>query len=267
MADLDGKVAVVTGGGGGIGTAVCRVLAERGAAVVVADLDGDAAAVVAAAIEESGGSAIAYALDVSVEDEVRALVAAAGARFGGVDILHNNAAHTDIGPDNVPLTELDMDHWDRAMAVNVRGYAQMAKHLVPGMIGRGGGVIVNTASGAGMHGDLVRTAYGTSKAAVIGLTRYIATQYGRFGVRCIGIAPGLIATPAVDRGLTPEMYQVVASHHLTPRIGRPDDIAELVAFLASDRAGFITGTTIDIDGGFGAHTPTYGDEIRAGSGG
>jgi NAD(P)-dependent dehydrogenase (short-subunit alcohol dehydrogenase family) len=261
MGELTGKGAVVTGGGGGIGSATCRLLAERGASVVVADIDTEAAEAVAAEISADGGTALAVTVDMSSEQQVRALTDAAVDRFGGIDILHNNAALTDTAPDGV-LTDLDMDYWDRVMATNVKGYALGVKHFVPGMIERGGGIVVNTASAAGMQGDLVRAAYGTSKAAIIGLTRYVATQFGRFGVRCVAIAPGLIATPAVAREVPPEALELIASHHLTPRIGRPEDIAELVAFLASDRGSFISGTTIAIDGGFTAHAPTYVDMLR-----
>jgi NAD(P)-dependent dehydrogenase (short-subunit alcohol dehydrogenase family) len=261
MAELTGKVAVVTGGGGGIGRATSLLLAERGATVLVADLDEAAAKAVADAVAGAGGGALAVTVDVSSEDGVRALAAMAAAQFGGVDILHNNAALTDVAPDGV-MTDLDMAYWDRVMAVNVRGYALGVKHLVPQMIERGGGVVVNTSSAAGLQGDLVRIAYGTSKAAIIGLTRYVATQYGRFGVRCIGIAPGLIRTPVLAEQLPPEAIDLLASHHLTPRIGRPEDIAELVAFVASDRGSFITGTTIAVDGGFSAHSPTYVDTLR-----
>jgi NAD(P)-dependent dehydrogenase (short-subunit alcohol dehydrogenase family) len=262
MNDFDGRVAVVTGGGGGIGGATARLFAERGASVVVLDIDRDAADRVVAEIEGAGGAALAVAIDVSSEDDVRGMVDTVTARFGPVAVLHNNAAHTDIALDSVPLTDLDMSHWDQAMAVNVRGYALMAKHLVPGMIELGGGAIVNTASGAGLHGDLVRTAYGTSKAAIIGLTRYIATQFGRFGVRCNAIAPGLIATPAVARELDEAMRLMITSHQLTLPLGQPEDIAELVTFLASDRAKFITGETIAIDGGITAHSPMYAETIR-----
>jgi NAD(P)-dependent dehydrogenase (short-subunit alcohol dehydrogenase family) len=147
--ELTGKVAVITGGGGGIGRVTARLLAERGAVAVVADLNLTSADAAASEITAAGHTAMAYGLDVSVEDEVRTMAATVVERFGGVDILHNNAAHGGDAADDVALTELDMDHWERAMAVSVRGYALMAKHLVPSMIERGGGVVINTASNAG----------------------------------------------------------------------------------------------------------------------
>lgn len=262
MGELTGMVAVVTGGGGGLGSATARLLAERGASVVVADIDQAAAEAVAAEIEQGGAEALALRIDVSLEDDVRSMADAARQHFGGVDILHNNAAYTDMSGDGT-LTDIEVDYWDHVMAVNVRAYALGVKHLVPGMIERGGGVVVNMASASGLQGDVVRGAYGTSKAAIVGFTRYVATQYGRFGVRCVGIAPGMMATPAVARELTGEMRELIAAHHLLPRIGRPEDVAELVAFVSSERGSFITGTTIPLDGGFTAHAPTYADTLRA----
>ncbi|HVV30465.1 MAG TPA: SDR family oxidoreductase [Mycobacteriales bacterium] len=261
MADLDGRVAIVTGGGGGIGSATARLLAQRGASVAVADLDAESARAVADEIAATGVPAISAQVDVASEEEVRSLVSRVREQLGPVGILHNNAALTDNHPD-VVLTDIDLDYWDRAMAINVRGYVNMVKHVVPDMIEARGGVIVNMSSGAAYQGDPVRAAYGTSKAAIVGFTKYVATQFGRYGVRCIGIAPGLIATPAVARELTPQMRDLIASHHLTTEIGRPEDIAEVVAFLASDKARFITGTTIHVDGGFTAHAPTYADTMK-----
>jgi NAD(P)-dependent dehydrogenase (short-subunit alcohol dehydrogenase family) len=255
--DLEGKVAIVAGGGGpGIGGTTSRLLAERGAAVVVADVALEAAEDIANQITAAGGRAVPVETDISDEEQVERMVATAVEHFGGVDVLYNNAAAHDVEADP-PVTEMVVRDFDRMFQVNVRGFALGAKHTIPVMIERGGGVIVNTSSGAGVQGDITRTAYGSSKAALFGLTKYIATQYGRFGIRCIAIAPGVIATPGVDMALTPEMKEIFASNHLTGYIGRPEDVAEVVAFLVSDRARFITGTTIEVDGGFLAHSPVY----------
>ena len=260
--ELEGKVAIVTGAAGGIGSASAHALAQAGAAVVVADVNGDGAQGVAQAIQDEGHRAAAAEVDTSVESEIAAMVRTAVESFGRLDILHNNAAAT--GMDHMmrdgAIHELDSELWDRTMAVNLRGYMLGAKHAIPPMLERGAGVIINTASGTGLQGGFVQAAYGTSKAAVIGFTRNVATQYGKRGIRCVGVAPGLIRTPALAANMPPAVIEVMERHHLTPRIGEPEDIANAVVFLASDRAGFITGVTIPVDGGFTVHSPSYVDE-------
>jgi NAD(P)-dependent dehydrogenase (short-subunit alcohol dehydrogenase family) len=128
------------------------------------------------------------------------------------------------------------------------------------MLEQGAGVIINTASAAGLHASS-HPAYGVSKAAVIGFTRNVATLYGKRGIRCVGIAPGLVMTPAAEANVSKQVQKIMLRHHLTPRLGRPEDIANAVVFLASDRAGFVTGVTIPVDGGFSAHSPTYAEEM------
>jgi NAD(P)-dependent dehydrogenase (short-subunit alcohol dehydrogenase family) len=262
MGLLDGKVAIVTGSAGGIGTASARAIGAEGAHVVCVDLDGQAAQGVADAIVADGGRAIAVQTDQSDEAQAVTAVETAVREFGGVDILFNNGAAT--GPDTVGreghVHELDLEVWNRTMAVNVGGYMLFVKHVIPHLLRRGGGVIVNTSSGTGLAAEYTRAAYATSKAAIIGFTRNVATQYGKQGVRCVCIAPGIIMTPAVSRNMPPEALEVLANHHLTPRLGTPEDIANLVVFLVSDRAGFITGVTIPIDGGILSHLSTYPDE-------
>src|SRR4051794_15342950 len=178
MADLDGKVALVTGAASGIGEATARALAAAGAKVVVAGLHADKAKVVADSIVEAGGEAVGVGVDTSDEAAVAAGIAEAVAAFGGIDILHNNAAITsvDFMMRDSMVHQLDTDLWDQTMAVNVRGYMLCAKYAIPQMMKRGGGVIINTSSGAGAQGELVRPAYGTSKAAIIGFTRSLATE-------------------------------------------------------------------------------------------
>ena len=149
------------------------------------------------------------------------------------------------------------------LRVNVIGYMVGAKHAVPHMVRRGGGVVINTTSNAGLQAELIRPMYGTSKAAIIGLTRNIATQYGKQGVRSVAVSPGVILTPSVKANVSEEAVARLARHSLTPRVGTPEDVAELVAFLASDEAGFITGITIPVDGGLAAHFPTFAEELDA----
>lgn len=263
MADLDGKVALVTGGASGIGEASALALAEAGAKVVVAALHEDRAKVVADAIVARGGEAIPVAFDTSDEAQVKAGIEAAVRAFGGIDILHNNAAITSVEfmmRDGM-IHQLDVDLWDQTMAVNVRGYMLCTKHVAPLMLARGGGVIINTASGAGLQGELVRAAYGTSKAAIIGFTRSVATQYGKMGIRCVTVMPGLTLTPTVAKNMPAPMIEMMRRHHLTPEIAGPSDVANVVAFLASDKAAYITGALIPVDGGFSAHGPSFADEV------
>ncbi len=264
MAKLAGRVAIVTGGGSGIGRATVLALAHEGAAVVVADLSRERTEQVVAEVAAAGGAALAHVVDVADESAVAALVAATVARFGGLDILHNNAAATDwsiLGGDG-EIAQLDLAIWERSLAVNLRGPFLGCKHAIPAMLKRGRGAIVNTSSASGLTGDLVRTAYGVSKAGVDGLTRYVATQYGKRGIRCNAIAPGVIETPALRQNVPAEQIALFERHHLTPRLGTPEDIAAAVVFLASDDAAFITGQIISVDGGLLAHHPTVA-EVRA----
>jgi NAD(P)-dependent dehydrogenase (short-subunit alcohol dehydrogenase family) len=264
VAELQDKVAIVTGAASGIGAATARILAREGAAVVVADINGPGAEAVAKQIGADGGRAVAAEVDVSHEDQVAAMVAAAVRDFGGLDILHSNAALQTpevMARDNA-VTGIDTDLWDQVMRVNLRGYVLGAKHAIPAMLARGGGVIIHTTSGTGLQGELARPAYGTSKAAIIGFTRNVAAQYGKQGIRCVAVALGLVATEGLRANMPPPAQQMMLEHHLTPRLANPEDIGEVVSFLASDRAAFITGCTIPVDGGFSAHTASYADERR-----
>jgi NAD(P)-dependent dehydrogenase (short-subunit alcohol dehydrogenase family) len=264
VSSLAGRSALVTGGGSGIGAASARTLAREGAKVAVVDIVGESAEAVAASIREAGGSALAVQADVADEDQVRDMVAAAVKAHGGLGILHNNAALTspEVNMADGFVADMSYDLWNDIMRTNLGGYFLGAKHAIPHMLAAGGGVIINTASGAGLQGELMRPGYGTSKAAIIGLTRNIAAQYGKQGIRCVTVAPGLILTPGLKANLPDEAQQMLLSHHLTPALGEPEDVAELVAFLASDAARVITGTTIPVDGGFGSHTASFADETR-----
>lgn len=253
MKRLEGRIAIVTGGAGGIGAATAARLASEGATVIVADLDLDRAEAVAAKIGQ--GAAAAF-YDAEKPGTVEALIDTTVAGFGRLDILFNNAAITspEIQREDTTAVDINLEAWDRIMAVNLRGYLAGCKYAVPHMLKSGGGAIVNTASGSGFVGDLSRIGYGVSKAGVIALTRFIATQYGRQGVRCNAVAPGLILTEAAQAGV-PELIALVQNHVLTPRLGKPEDVAAAVAFLASEDAGFINGETIVCNGGSLAHQP------------
>ncbi len=255
MGRVEGKVAIVTGGAGGIGAATARALAREGASVAVVDIDDAGAAHVAQTIGAAGGTAIALRADLSEEHDVITAIAATVTRFGQLDVLHNNAALTDSDflSRDTAVTELSVEVWERAMAVNLRSQMLTCKHAVPEMVRSGGGSIINMSSGASLKGDRTRTAYGVSKAGVNTLTMYVATGHGREGVRVNTIVPGLIITDAVRAHLTESILEGLGRATLTPYLGQPDDVANLVVFLASEESRYITGQMITIDGGMSAH--------------
>jgi NAD(P)-dependent dehydrogenase (short-subunit alcohol dehydrogenase family) len=263
MGELEGKIAIVTGSTSGIGEASARALAAAGAKVVVTGLHEERAKPVADSIAETGVETLALGFDTSNEEQVAAAMQKVVDTFGGIDILHNNAAITsvDFMMRDGMIHELDVELWDQTMAVNVRGYMLCTKYAVPQMLSRGGGVVVNTSSGASLQGELVRAAYGTSKTAVIGFTRSVATQYGKMGIRCVCVVPGMTMTDTVATNVPPQLLEIMKRHTLTPELARPDDVANAVVFLASDRAKFITGIALSVDGGFGIHSPSYADEV------
>lgn len=265
---LSNKVAIVTGGGGGIGGATARLLAECGAAVAVVDIVQDNADHVVREIEEAGGSAAAFRADIAHEDQVEAVVEAVTSRFGGLDILVNNAALTaadDIRPDmEVGIADMPIAVWDRTMAVNLRGTMLCSKHAIPQMIKRGGGSIVNLSSIGGLQARPTLSAYGVSKAAVNMLTQYIATGYGRDGIRCNAVAPGFTTTETGLIGLSDEDRRVRARHTVLGRFGEPRDVANMIAFLASDEARVITGQIVAVDAGVTIHLPWYADQLERG---
>ena len=207
MERLIERVAIVTGGGGGIGGATARALAREGASVVVADIDGEAAEQVVTEISGTGGRAIAFQGDLSEETQVVSAIAAATSGFGRLDVLHNNAALTesDFLTRDTAVTDLPLEVWERTMAVNLRSQMLTCKHAVPEMVRHGGGSIINMSSGASLKGDRTRTAYGVSKAGVNALTMYVATSHGKQGIRVNTIVPGLIITDAVRAHLDEKM--------------------------------------------------------------
>ncbi len=255
MGQLEGKVAVVTGGGGGIGGATARALAREGAAVAVVVVDHDAADRVAREILASGGDALAVVADLAEEDDVVAAISGTVARFGRLDVLHNNAALTDSAflDRDTDVEGLSVEVWDRTLAVNLRSQMLTCKHAIPHLVATGGGSIINMSSGAALKGDRTRTAYGVSKAGVGTLTMYVATSHGKQGIRANTIVPGLIITDAVRAHLSEKLLARLSEVPLTPYLGQPDDVAGLVVFLASDASRYITGQMIVVDGGMSAH--------------
>jgi NAD(P)-dependent dehydrogenase (short-subunit alcohol dehydrogenase family) len=256
MSRLAEKVAIVTGGAGGIGAATAHELAREGAAVAVVDIDEAKAAGVADEIRRTGARAIALGGDLAQEHTARDVVRSTVAEFGRVDVLHNNAALTasDFLSRDTTVTEMSLDVWRRSLEVNLGSQLLMCKYVVPEMRRGGGGSIVNMSSGAALSGDRTRLAYGVSKSGVHTLTMYVATSEGKGGVRANTIVPGLILTDAVRAHLSEEVIANLGRATLTPYLGQPKDVAELVVFLASEASRYITGQMIAIDGGMSAHT-------------
>ena len=214
--------------------------------------------------KELGDNAQGCEFDAGDVDSVARLVDAAVAWTGRLDILHNNAAI--MAPDHIARdtnpVDIDFDVWDSTFDVNVRGYLAGVKYAVPHMIAAGGGSIIFTASGSGLLGDMSNIAYGASKGALLTFTKYVATIYGKQGIRCNAINPGLIRTEGGKRNVYGPMVDIMQRNTLTKRLGLPEDIAACVAFLASDDAAFINGTSIDVDGGMLCHMPYMSDVLQ-----
>ncbi len=244
---LDGVPAMVTGGARGIGRAICERLAEAGAAVMVADLDGDGARDVASRIREAGGVAEGRALDVADEDGVRSAIDACAERFGGLRVLVNNAGIFPVAP----LLDLEPALFDRVLAVNLRGLYLCTRHAARAMVAGGeGGSIVNVTSIDALHPSMVGLApYDASKHGAWGFTKSAALELAPHGVRVNAIAPGAIATPGVaEMPGAGSLEEFVAAIPLG-RIGTADDIATVALFLASGMSGYMTGSQVVVDGG------------------
>jgi NAD(P)-dependent dehydrogenase (short-subunit alcohol dehydrogenase family) len=255
--DLIGKVAIVTGAARGTGFGIAERLLADGMRVVLVDIDGEG-------VREAGGrldgqgEVLAVDADVADPEAARGFVEQAVERFGQLDLLVNNAAAMDretLGRDT-DLETVPYEVWDRTFAVNLFGPMVTCRHAMPHLIASGGS-IVNISTIGGLRGRWNQVAYGVSKAGLNSLTEYIATIYGRSGVRCNAIAPGLVMTEQAEVNLDPKARAVSASDRLIARAGRPADIGAVVAFLASDDASYITGQVLVVDGGTINHVPGY----------
>jgi len=251
VARLDGTVAVVAGGAGGIGTATCLRLADEGAAVVVGDLDADGAANVADRITAGGGRALAVHMDVADERSVADLFERAKAHFGGIDCVHVNAA--DLSPATIgadtEVVSMDLDVFDHILAVNLRGHVLCTRQAVPALLERGGGSIVYTASAAAFLGEPARPGYAIAKAGIGALVRHVASRWGRDKVRANAVAPGLVVTPAIAAAGPGEVLDRALRHARSWRLGDPADVAAMVAHLVSGDGAWINGQVISVDGG------------------
>lgn len=266
MDGLTGKVGIVTGAGSGIGRATAMKLAESGASVVVSDINLESADETVRLITEAGGAAVAQRTDIGSEEQLEATVQRAVDEFGALHLLHSNAADVSIIPRDLDVTRMDAQLWDRTFAVNLRGPLLGAKYAIPRMIEAGGGAIVTTSSATGEFGEFDRTAYSASKAAINQLTRSIATQYGKQGIRANAVAPGAVMTPTFDNAVPSEFVDMWKRNHLTPKMATPENVADVVAFLLSDLAAFITGQVLNVDGGLTIHTPLFAELIKDNAG-
>jgi NAD(P)-dependent dehydrogenase (short-subunit alcohol dehydrogenase family) len=249
MGALEGKVAVVTGAAMGIGRASALTFAREGASVVVADIDDQGGHETVALIASNGGQATFVHTDVSLKDDVTAMVRQAVDTYGGLDCAHNNAG---LAAPMAPLADYPDDGWDRTLAVMLTGVYHCLKAEIPLMLERGGGAIVNTASGVGLVGYRHQAAYTASKHGVIGLTKVAALDYGAHGIRVNAVCPGTARTPMVEQAIRydPSLDRQLKKLHPIGRIGEASEIAEAAVWLCTPAASFILGVALPVDGGY-----------------
>jgi NAD(P)-dependent dehydrogenase (short-subunit alcohol dehydrogenase family) len=245
---VEGKVALVTGGGKGIGRAAAILFSMEGARVVVADVDEDSGIAVTDEIRRQGGKAHFVRADVSVEADVERLVAETVSTFGRLDCALNNAGITGTPG---PVHETSADDWSRTISINLSGVFHSLKHELPVMIEQGSGAIVNMSSGAGFIGTPGLAAYCASKHAILGLTKTAALENARTGVRINAICPGSTDTPMLQASMavSPQVEKMIVKSMPGGRLGKPEEIAEAAVWLCSDRASFVNGHSMLVDGG------------------
>jgi len=264
MARLAGKVALVTGAkltpdGPNIGGATALAMAREGARVVAADPDLAGARALAEAIREGGGAAEAAGMDFADHGSLEAAVEATVAAFGRIDILSNNAMV--LFTEDYEALDCSPAAFDGSLSLNATGYFVLCRAAIRHMIGQGGGSIVNVSSNASIAGDAGRIGYAACKAAINSLTQSIATQYGKRGIRCNAILPGLILSPSARAAMNDRGRALFLRHVLTQQLGVPENVANTALFLASDEAAYITGQLICVDGGQLAHHPAWADQL------
>ena len=263
MQQLEGKVALVTSATRGIGLACAQQLAAEGAKVYLAVRRQEAGQEICRQIQDRGGQADTVYFDAMVEDTCRTMIQQVLDQEGRLDILVNNYGHTDVTKD-FDLVGGDTEAFFHILNVNLKSVYLPCKYAVPSMVNTGGGSIINIASVGGKYPDLSRLAYGVSKSAILFLSKNIAVQYARQGVRCNCILPGFIATDAAMNSMSPEFLETFLKTVPLNRPGLPEDVAHACVFLAGDRSSFITGEDLPVAGGFGLPSPMYShyEEMR-----
>ena len=253
---IEGKVAIVTGGASGIGAAAVKRFVAEGGKVAIGDIDIARAEALAGQL---GDATLPVQFDALDTDSIERMVETAVGHFGKLDFLYNNAAlmSIDANANDSDPVNTTFEWWDRIMAGNARAYLAGCKYAIPHMLKAGKGSIVMTSSGSGLMGDLSNIAYGASKAAVMSIMRYTATIYGKQGLRCNSVCPGLIRTEGGKQHVYGEILKIMEENTLTPRVGQPEDVAAMAVYLCSDDAEFITGQDISVDGGITMHMPYY----------
>ena len=248
---LDGKSALVTGGGGGIGRATALAFAREGARVAVADLIAEAARETVALVNGAGGQAISLSGDMSKDGDVRTMIEAAVATYGRLDCAFNNAgiAGWQVDAAGKKTAEWSEEAFDRMIAVNLKGVWLCMRHELPQMQAQGGGAIVNTASIAGLAGLATSCAYVAAKHGVVGLTKTAALEYAEANIRVNAVCPGYIKTPMTEPSMRLRGEAILAQTPLK-RMGNPEEIAEMVLWLCSERASYVTGAAYNVDGGW-----------------
>jgi NAD(P)-dependent dehydrogenase (short-subunit alcohol dehydrogenase family) len=244
---LDNKVALVTGAGSGIGREIAYHYAREGARVVVSDINETGGAESVAAIQSRGGKAVFIRADTSKPQDNDAVVRAAVKEFGALHIATNNAG---IGGPTAPVGEYPIDGWDKVIAINLSGVFYGMRYQIPAMLAAGGGAIVNIASILGQVGFRNSAAYVAAKHGVVGLTQSAALEYGQQKIRVNAVGPGFIRTPLVEKSMTPEQLKQLEALHAMGRLGEAAEVANLVLWLSSDQASFVTGAYYAVDGGY-----------------
>lgn len=245
---LNDKVAFITGGGSGIGAATAKILAREGACVVVADINDEGGQQTIAQIREAGGEALFVHADVTAQNDVRSAVQQTIGHFGRLDCAVNNAG-TNGEPGSV--VDYPLEAWDQVIAVNLTGVWLCVQEEVRQMLTTGGGAIVNVSSGAGLSGHPTNAPYSASKHGVIGIMKSVAMQYGSEGIRINAVCPGVIDTPMAERIMSnPAISEQLLRKHVLGRFGEPQEVGEMIAWLCSDAASFVTGVAMPVDGGY-----------------